>query len=183
MPDITARWQAWEGSEFGLEHLDLRSESGGIRAAGIVIGTDGGPFGLFYRLRMDARWHIRDARLETTTGARLHLRSDGEGRWTMDGAALPALDGCIDIDIESTPFTNTLPIRRLDFALGDARTLRLAYVRVPTLAVAEGSQRYTALSPGRLYRFESLDHDFVADLPVDRHGLVRDYPELFRRLL
>lgn len=43
----------------------------------------------------------------------------------------------------------------------------------------------TAQSRRGRYRFESLEHgvpSFTADLPVDREGLVLDYPGLFRRV-
>ena len=54
--------------------------------------------------------------------------------------------------------------------------------RAPTLA---GAAR-TVLEKGDgggLYRFESLDGGFTADLPVDPDGLVLDYPGLFKRAL
>jgi hypothetical protein len=46
-------------------------------------------------------------------------------------------------------------------------------------------QRYTCLAraaKGARYRFESRSHNFMAELPVDAHGLVEDYPGLFRRV-
>jgi hypothetical protein len=46
-------------------------------------------------------------------------------------------------------------------------------------------QRYTCLASdaaGARYHFESRAHDFTAELPVDAHGLVEDYPGLFRRV-
>ncbi|KAB0264283.1 putative glycolipid-binding domain-containing protein [Microvirga brassicacearum] len=181
---ITARWQAWEGPASSLEHLDLRRDGEGIVACGVVIASaEPAHFGLRYRLLIDRSWRVRDALLETTAGESLHLESDGMGQWKQNGTLSPSLNGCIDIDIEATPFTNTLPIRRLSLEAGESRLVRLAYIRVPALAVAPGEQRYTAIHPGALYRFESLDHAFTAELPVDPHGLVRDYPGLFRRLL
>ena len=46
-------------------------------------------------------------------------------------------------------------------------------------------QRYTRLeqnSGDTLYKYESLDGGFTANLPVDADGLVLDYPGLFRRV-
>ena len=105
--------------------------------------------------------------LETGAGARVRLDSDGRGHWRRDGCDCASLDGCIDIDVEATPFTNTLPIRRLGLATGEGRVVRLAYVRIPSLEVVPRSQRYTAVDAARLYRFESLEHSFTADLPLD----------------
>jgi hypothetical protein len=109
------------------------------------------------------------------------MLSDGAGHWRRaDGAPLPELDGCIDPDISMTPFTNTLPIRRLGLGIGDTAEIGVAYVLVPELSLRAAPQRYTRLGD-RLWRFESLDSGFTADLTVDAEGLVVDYPGLFRR--
>lgn len=78
-----------------------------------------------------------------------------------------------------------LPIRRLGLEPGESADLEVAYVAVPGLAVEPDGQRYTRLESGghdEIYRYESLESDFVADLPVDADGLVLDYPGLFRRV-
>lgn len=178
----TIRWSAWEGCDAGMEHMDVRPADGGLDLSGVVIGVgDEARFGLTYRIRLDATWHTREAHLRTTSGQMLHLESDGQGHWHVDGAARPDLQGCIDIDIQATPLTNTLPIRRLDLKEGKSLELRLCYIDLPELTVSVAEQRYMALGPS-FYRFESLDNGFTADLPVDEDGFVRDYPGLFRRL-
>jgi hypothetical protein len=178
-----ARWQAWDGPTAGLEHVEIRTGGERIRVEGVIVGAnDGEPFGLAYRLVLDPAWRLREAALRTAAGRRLRLASDGSGLWTVDGRPDGSLSGCIDLDIEATPFTNTLPIRRLALASGEAAMIDVAYIQVPSLAVAPARQRYTAITPNALYRFESLDSRFCADLPVDPEGLVTDYPELFRRI-
>jgi hypothetical protein len=102
---------------------------------------------------------------------------------------VPELEGCVDVDISATPFTNTLPIRRLGLEPGESAELRVAYVDVPELAVGPARQRYEYLEEragGGLYRFEAppieaLPSGFTAQIPVDVDGLVIDYPGLFRR--
>jgi hypothetical protein len=89
------------------------------------------------------------------------------------------------VDLLPTPFTNTLPIRRLRLAVGDSREILVAYVTVPGLELSAARQRYTRLEPrdGRdVYRFEGLGSGFVAEVTVDAEGLVVDYPGLFRRV-
>jgi hypothetical protein len=98
---------------------------------------------------------------------------------------MPDLDGCIDVDISSTPFTNTLPIRRLGLEPGESEELAVTYILVPELLVGAERQRYDCLeaqAEGGLYRFEALPSGFTAELPVDADGLVIDYPGLFRRV-
>jgi hypothetical protein len=176
-------WVPWDRP--GLEHLRLSMASGRIVADALVIAVhEGTPFRARYTIRCDAGWCVREvqvALLDSDTPP-LALRSDGAGHWSaLDGTSLPALDGCIDIDISATPFTNTLPIRRLDLPIGASRDLEMAYIRVPELGVEPDPQRYTRLGD-RLYRYESRDSNFTADLPLDADSLVLDYPGLFRRV-
>jgi hypothetical protein len=180
----TVRWSGWSGAESGLEHLELVPERHGLRASGVVIGqTDRGRFGLSYRLLIDAEWRLREAALATTAGLELMLTSDGSGRWADgNGQALPEIDGCVDLDIEATPFTNTLPIRRLGLTEGGRAEISVAYVSVPELDLSIARQRYSRLHGAHAYRFESLASGFTAELAVDAQGLVLDYPGLFRRL-
>ncbi len=179
----TIRWSAWDGGEAGLEHVDIRPADGGLDVSGVIVGSqEGVKFGLHYRLKLDSSWRTRAVHLQTTSGRVLDLESNGQGSWTENGKDQPTLQGCIDVDIQATPLTNTLPIQRLALQAGESTDIRLCYIEVPSLAVLPANQRYTALTPGSLYRFESLESGFTADLPVDEDGFVRDYPGLFKRL-
>ena len=179
-------WAPWEGP--GLEHLRLVTSDGGVVANGLVIGLEAGrPFRISYEIRCDGRWRVREVRVATPDSERpvIELLADGEGRWKRgSGEPLPELDGCIDVDISATPFTNTLPIRRLGLEPGESEELVVTYVRVPELLVGPERQRYGCLEAqvdGGLYRLEALPSGFTAELPVDADGLVIDYPGLFRR--
>ncbi len=178
------RWCGWGGADAGLEHLELRLDGDHVLAEGLVIGSSGGErFGLDYRLVLDRAWRVREAGLRTAAGRSLQLTSDGAGLWTINGHVDAGLGHCIDIDIQATPFTNTLPIRRLNWGAGQSIGIHVAYIDVPSLTVAPSRQRYTALTPSSLYRFEALESGFIADLPIDPEGLVLDYPGLFKRLI
>jgi hypothetical protein len=111
------------------------------------------------------------------------LQTDGEGRWRDGiGQRLAELDGCLDIDIWPTPFTNSFPIRRRPIAVGERQEFRMAWVFGPDLTIRPQPQGYTRLAE-RLYLFESLDGSgFKAELPVDEDGIVLDYPGLFQRV-
>jgi hypothetical protein len=187
-------WTPWDTP--GLEHLRLVQYEGGILADGVIIGVEEGrPFRVRYTIQCDRRWCVREVRLDLLddTNRRLDLMSDGDGHWT-DGAGEPLLGlvGCFDIDIAITPFTNTLPIRRLALPPSAAADINVAYIALPNLdgepseLIAQPQlQRYTCLAAnvrsGR-YHFESRDSGFSAELPVDADGLVIDYPGLFRRV-
>jgi hypothetical protein len=88
----------------------------------------------------------------------------------------------MDIDIWPTPFTNSFPIRREPMAIGERRRFHMAWIFAPDLTVQPQPQAYTRLAE-RLYLFENLDGGgFRAELPVDKDGIVLDYPGLFRRV-
>src|ERR687890_2049025 len=180
-------WAPWEGP--GLEHLRLvTSDGGAVVANGLVIGLEAGrTFRIGYEIRCDGLWRVREVRVAAPGLQRpvIELLSDGEGHWKRrSGEPVPELDGCIDVDVSATPFTNTLPIRRLGLEPGESEELTVTYVRVPELLVGPERQRYGCLeakADGGLYRFEALPSGFTAELPIDAEGLVIDYPGLFRR--
>jgi uncharacterized protein len=182
-------WAPWAGP--GLEHLRLVQGDDLILADGLIIGVaeaDGRPFRARYTIQCDAGWHVRELRIDMLDAAnrRLDLMSDGAGHW-FDGAGepLPGLVGCFDVDISATPFTNTLPIRRLALPPGAAADINVVYISLPELTAVPGMQRYACLSSnanGASYRFESRSHNFTADILVDAQDLVEDYPGLFRRV-
>ena len=177
-----ARWAPLQGD--GMEHLHLSREGGEFVARAVVVGERGGmPYGARYQINCDEDWRVRAFDVSLVDGRQLCMTSNGEGRWFNEaGSPVPAFDGCIDIDLAATPFTNTLPIRRAGLEQGETRHFRMLYVPFDTLMPVVDSQRYTCLEAQTLYRYEASGRSFMADLPVDRYGLVTDYPTLFRRL-
>jgi hypothetical protein len=167
----------------GLEHLLLAERV----ADSVVLAFDEeqGPFRVTYRLAWDESWRIRKAELVAATDRftrTLNMQTDGRGRWQQgDGSAIAELDGCIDIDIWPTPFTNSFPILREPMAVGERREFRVAWVFAPELTVQPQPQAYTRLAD-RLYRFENLDSGFEAEIAVDEDGIVEEYPGFFRRV-
>lgn len=173
----------------GLEHLHLTFLPDGGLADGVIIGiANDCPFRARYEIHCDEYWRAREVRVTLLSSSQqtIGLYSNGEGSWTAEtGKPMTDLDGCIDVDISATPFTNTLPIRRLRLQQGASADLLVAYVDVPELRLAAEWQRYTRLetrSGVDLYRFEAFPSRFTADLPVDADGLVIDYPQLFQRV-
>ena len=188
-------WAAWDGR--GFEHLALSTEPGGVRADSVIIAVDddGRPYRARYVVECDMGWVLRRARIEVleeparVMPARvIEVQADGRGGWTdaVTGASLP-LDGCVDVDVYPSPFTNTFPIRRLpEPAVGRPVVLEVAWVLLPELTVQVARQEYTLLArgpTGARWRFRALESGFTAELAVDGEGLVRDYPEIARRVL
>ena len=133
----TARWQTWDDD--AIEVLTLRWENEGWTASGEV-----GRERIHYVIRLSPTWQVRQFLLfRDLDEPDLWLATDGHARWgEMNGAHRPELDGCHDIDLACTPFTNTLPIRRLPLHPGDSAELAVISVDVETLAVAPTVKRY-----------------------------------------
>ena len=189
MAPIHVLWAAWEGP--GLEHLRLIVDAAAVRADSLLIALDddGRPFRAGFTIECGSGWvleRVRIALLEQPA-RHLDLRTDGRGHWVDagTGAALP-LDGCLDVDIYPSPFTNSLPIHRLGgVAVGEAVAIDVAWVGLPDLSVRRNRQEYTLLergADGSRWRFRSPYGDFTAELRVDGAGLVLDYPGIARRL-
>jgi hypothetical protein len=107
------------------------------------------------------------------------IEGDGAGAWLVDGAPAAHLDGCLDVDLEGSAFTNAFPVRRLALAEGARAQAPAAWVRAPGLEVERLEQRYARLpdAGGRArYDYESPGVGFAALLVFDEHGLVIDYP-------
>ncbi|MEQ5843371.1 putative glycolipid-binding domain-containing protein [Paraburkholderia acidicola] len=178
----TVRWASEEDD--GIEHLTFDTRPEGFFIESTVIGQrEGKAYGLYYTVRCDPQWRVTHAFLKVAGGGELELHGDGAGHWRDGhGLTLTALDGCIDIDITVTPFTNTLPIRRLQLAAGERRTIVVAYIAAPELQVTRVDQAYTCIDRDREYRYEGLLSGFTTHLKVDDDGLVVDYPTMVRRL-
>lgn len=165
----------------GLERSVLWRERDGWALTGTLVVEK--PFvDVRYEVRCDEGWRTRaaTARVRADDGQReVELAVDAEGRWQRDGRALELPRGCIDVDVQLTPATNTLPIRRLDLTVGTEAEVTAAWLRFPALDLAPLRQRYARIGP-RTYRYESPG--FAAELTVDELGLVTRYGELWERV-
>jgi hypothetical protein len=181
-------WSAWDGR--GIEHLRLDAGPGAVRADSLIVSVaEGRPFRARYVLECDVAWRLRRARIEVLDEpARILEVTIADGRWTDVSTGAPIeLDACVDIDIYPSPFTNTLPIRRLaDTPAGRPVRITAAWVHLPALTIHAAPQEYTLLErleSGARWLFRALDSNFTAELDVDAQGIVRDYPDIAKRLL
>lgn len=172
-----ARWAAWAGE--GDEHLTLLWENEGWTASGVVSRER-----VQYVLRLSPTWQVRQFILfRDLDEPDLWLATDGGGRWgEMNGAHRVELDGCYDVELAITPFTNTLPIRRLPLHVGHTADVSVAVIDVETLDVHAEHRRYTRAGSHH-WVVTDLDGGAVSEFDVDEHGLVLDVPQQFRRSL
>ncbi len=186
-PPATACWQHC-GARSGFEVANFAAREHGWRVDGTTAAIeDAQTWVVTYRIEVDAAWATRSARIEarTVTGRReTLLESDGAGHWLVDGGPAPYLDGCMDVDLESSAMTNTLPVHRLDLQPGARADAPAAYLRALTLTAGRLDQVYGRISDEaarRRYDYAAPAFGFAARLVYDDSGLVVDYPGIALR--
>ncbi len=170
------RWATWDGTHH--DTTTVRWENEGFTIDGHLTRER-----VDYVLRVSPTWQVRQFILfRDLEEPDLWLAADGAGRWgEMNGAHRTELDGCYDIHLACTPFTTTLPIRRLPLLEGHTAEVPVAAVDTDTLEVASVVHRYTRVASHR-WRIETGQPSTTVDVDVDEHGLVLDYPGRFRRM-
>ncbi|WKA57031.1 putative glycolipid-binding domain-containing protein [Planococcus shenhongbingii] len=177
----------WENKEtFGCEYLKLFTKENAILAESTVIYLDrNSPMQIDYHMEFDDLWRTKSVNITDRTGKALQITSSGKGEWfDRHGNGLDELTGAIDVDLSATPFTNSLPINRLDWKPNQKREFEMVYVSVPALDVQKTNQSYTfikSIGKNRVFNFQS--QDFESFITFDEKGFVVDYPQLFIRRL
>jgi hypothetical protein len=185
----SAAWQHHDARQ-GFESMFVRGDRAGRRLEGHTAAVeDGEPWVVRYVISLDERWITRTVEGWgwSQAGDRgVRLEADGSGRWWVDGSAAPMLDGCVDIDLESSACTNLIPVHRLSLEIGESADVPAAYVRAIDLRVERLEQRYTRIGDdeqGRhSYDYGAPELDFTARLAYDESGLVVEYPGLASRV-
>ena len=110
-----------------------------------------------YVLRLAPTWHVRQFLLfRDLEDPDLWLAIDAEHRWgEVNGSYRTEFDGCADVELACTPFTATIPIRRLRLAVGEVADIDVIDVDVETLATSRQPVRYERLGD-RTYRRTAL---------------------------
>jgi len=170
-----------------MEYLSLHSDAEGIHIESVVIAVqDGHSFRLDYKIDCDPFYRVRTVHASLHGGAAIAITSNGDGNWfDQQHQNLSHIKGCEDVDISATPFTNTLPIRRLAWQPDQIEKLHVVYFAIPEMTIHADEQRYTCVEQrpdGSTFYFEQISTGFAATLKIDADGLVSDYPGLFTKL-
>ncbi|MEU1982055.1 putative glycolipid-binding domain-containing protein [Nocardia sp. NPDC019395] len=178
----TAAW-THRGTRAGFEVTYFEPIDRGHRIEGCTTASeDGRTWSVAYDIAVDSGWQTRTARVtcRSTTGRRtVLLEADGAGHWLVNNEPAPHLDGCLDVDLESSAMTNTFPVHRAALPIGARTPAPAAYVRAGDLAVERLEQEYSRTSDRGLFRcfdYSAPVFDFSCRLVYDAAGLVVEYP-------
>lgn len=178
----TAAWRH-EGARDGFEVAYFQVLDRGWRTQGWAAAVeDGVTSAVEYLIDLDEEGATRRARIggRSDAGSRSALlEADGAGHWLVGGLPAPHLDGCLDVDLESSAMTNALPVRRTGLAPGAGADAPAAYVRAAGLAVERLEQTYRRApdeDARHSYDYAAPAFGFSCRIAYDESGLVLNYP-------
>ena len=147
-----------------------------------VFLSDDGPCRLSYSISCDSSWNTLRGTVSGWVGndnINIEVSADADHRWQLNGAESSVVTGCIDLDLNFSPATNLLPIRRLNLEIGEEAEVQAAWLRFPSFKLEPLAQIYTRLDDFT-YRYSSAGGTFVRNLMTNQVGFVTDYPGLWQ---
>ncbi len=179
MLDETILWERLDGP--GHESARLRSLGEEMLLEGCaVFEHEGAPCRLDYLVVTDRGFRTKRGSVTGWLGARavaIEVAPES-GRWILNGVECAEVEGAVDLDLNFSPSTNLLPIRRLELEVGREAPVRAAWLRFPDFDLKPLEQTYHRLSTSR-YRYRS-EGGFEAELEVSPCGFVALYPGFAR---
>jgi hypothetical protein len=177
----------WRGSLLpGYEACRVFSQDTHWQIEGTaVFAHEQQPCRLNYQIVCDADWKTLSAQVDGWVGNSIvniqvkTIRTSLIEHWWLNDVEQPDVQGCTDIDLNFSPSTNLIPIRRLNLAVGESAEVKAAWLRFPSFKLEPLPQRYYHLE-ANTYRYESGNGQFVAELNVNPAGLVLDYPGIWQ---
>ena len=112
-PPRSATW-LHEDARTGFEVVYFTEVRDGHHIEGWTTAVEDGHTWLVgYEIDVGDDWVTRSARVTESNGRRNARppcsRADEYGRWRVNGIPAPKLDGCLDVDLESSAMTNAFP--------------------------------------------------------------------------
>jgi len=171
----TAQWTTWDDAH--TEAMNLAWDNEAWTATGHV-----GRENVQYVLRVSPTWQVRQFLLfRDLDEPDLWLAIDAHHRWgEVNGAFRPEFGAAADIELNCTPFTATIPIRRLGLGIGEAAEIDVITVDVDTLGAVAVPTRYERTAQ-TAWRSTALSTGDEREFEVDGYGLVIHERGRFRR--
>ena len=139
------------------------------------------PARLAYCILGDSAWRTTQGQVHGWLGGHgvdLRITRTSGGVWMLNGAAVPGLEACVDLDLSFTPSTNLLQLRRAALKEGQATDLPVAWLDVASATLRVLPQRYERRSNAS-YWYEAPSVDYRGLLEVGSSGFILRYPRLW----
>jgi hypothetical protein len=149
-----------------------------LLAGSALFLHEASPCRLDYSITCTSTWETVSASVQGWIGQdEIHvaISVDASHRWRLNGTEVSPVAGSFDLDLNFSPSTNLLPIRRLNLDVGQSADVTSAWLRFPSFRLEPLIQTYRRLAES-VYRYESAGGSFVRDLTVNEAGLVTQYP-------
>jgi uncharacterized protein len=146
-----------------------------------VFRHEGAAARLDYHVACDLAWRSLRGSIRGWLGSRAisnEIARTAAG-WTLDGAAVPGLDACQDLDFGFTPATNLLQMRRCALAVGESAEVPAAWLDAGDGALQLLPQHYERRSE-RTFWYESPTVGYEALLEMAPNDFVALYPTLWQ---
>jgi len=147
-----------------------------------VFAYDRQPCRLDYLVTCDSEWRTLSGKVAGWVGdetVEIEISVDAARRWRLSGTEGPEVTGCTDLDLNFSPSTNLLPIRRLGLAVGQEAEVKAAWLRFPGFTLEPLAQIYRCIDV-ETYGYESAGGRFVTEIQVNAAGFVTSYPNFWQ---
>jgi hypothetical protein len=177
MKDQSILWRRVD--TVGLEAARVYGDDDGWYLDGSAIFLhEGNPCRLEYLIECDTNWLTTGATIDGWVGDEViahEILVSENGEWYLDDEEIEGVRGCVDIDLNFSPITNVLPLRRLDLQIGESKSGTAAWLRFPSFELEMLEQTYTRVNES-MVEYQSRGGEFTCELKVNADGLVLDYP-------
>jgi hypothetical protein len=110
-----------------------------------AFAHDRQPRGLDDLVACDKRWHTLSGRAEGWVGDKnveIAVSADSARLRRLNGKERQDVTGCIDLDLNFSPSSNLLPVRRLNLGIGEGAEARPAWFRSQSFTLEPLAQLY-----------------------------------------
>jgi hypothetical protein len=173
-------WRKLDGP--GHEYARVSHEDAGWLLSGVSIFLhEQLPCRFDYTILCDTQWRTQAGLVTGRIGDRnidIEVSIDFYRTWRLNGVACPDVSRSIDLDLNFSPSTNLLSIRRLNLSVGDQAMVMAAWLRFPEFTLEPLEQIYRRVDKDT-YHYESGGGKFTAELKVNSAGFVTLYPKFW----
>lgn len=178
--EISALWRRLDVPGHEAVRIYEGEDGWYIDGASIFL-YEGKPCRLEYLVECDADWQTRSVTVDGFVGddiVAIEIDVDGD-KWYLNGEEIQPVEGCVDVDLNFSPVTNFLPIKRSNLDVGQEIDVRAAWLKFPSFSLEPLEQKYKRVDR-LLYRYRSSS-GFETEITVDENGIAAEYAGIWVR--